>query len=94
LKGGQSTKVDKEQVRMAIFGREILGNVVVDRTGAVMGSLIDLSFDLNTGLISELLVEVEAGLDPSALPFEHAGRSVKIPGTAVARIAENIHLNV
>ena len=79
---------------MAIFGREILGNVVVDRTGAVVGSLIDISFDLNTGLISELLVDVEVGLDPSALPFEHAGQSVKIPGTAVARIAENIHLNV
>mgnify|MGYP006059984791 FL=1 len=79
---------------MAIFGREILGNVVVDRTGAVVGSLIDISFDLNTGLISELLVDVEAGLDPSALPFEQSGQSVKIPGTAVARIAENIHLNV
>ena len=79
---------------MAIFGREILGNAVVDRTGAVMGSLVDLSFDLNTGLISELFVEVDASLDASALPFEHTGNTVKIPGTAVARIAENIHLNV
>ena len=34
---------------MAIFGREILGNTVLDRTGASMGTLIDLSFDLNTG---------------------------------------------
>ena len=79
---------------MAIFGREILGNAVVDRTGAVMGSLVDISFDLNTGLISELLVEVDASLDASALPFDHAGSTVKIPGTAVARIAESIHLNV
>ena len=40
---------------MAIFGREILGNVVVDRTGAVVGSLVDISFDLNTGLILSLI---------------------------------------
>ena len=79
---------------MAIFGREILGNSVVDRTGAVMGSLVDLSFDLNTGLISELLVEVNASINASALPFEHTGNTVNIPGTAVARIAEYIHLKV
>jgi len=78
---------------MAIFGREILGNTVVDRTGATMGILTDLHVDLNTGLISELLVQIEADLDPSVLPFEHEGRVVKIPGTAVARIAEKIHLN-
>ncbi len=78
---------------MAIFGREILGNTVVDRTGATMGILTDMHVDLNTGLISELLVQIEADLDPSVLPFEHEGRVVKIPGTAVARIAEKIHLN-
>jgi len=48
---------------VAIFGREIIGNNVVDRTGAVLGSLVDLSFDLNTGVISELLVQVEATVD-------------------------------
>ena len=79
---------------MAIFGREIIGNNVVDRTGAVLGSLVDLSFDLNTGVISELLVQVEATVAASALPFENTGTTVHIPGTAVARIAENIHLNV
>ena len=79
---------------MAIFGREILGNTVLDRTGASMGTLIDLSFDLNTGVISELLVEVEASVNASALTFEHTENTVRIPGTAVARIADNIHLNV
>ena len=41
---------------MAIFGREILGNTVVDRTGATMGVLTDMHVDLNTGLVSEFLV--------------------------------------
>ena len=78
---------------MAIFGREILGNTVVDRTGEPMGVLTDIHVDLNTGLISELMVQVEADIDPAILPFEHEGRIVKIPGTAVTRIAEKIHLN-
>jgi sporulation protein YlmC with PRC-barrel domain len=78
---------------MAIFGREILGNTVVDRTGATMGILTDMHVDLNTGLVSEFLVQVEADIDPTVLPFDHVGRIVKIPSTAVARIAEKIHLN-
>ena len=61
---------------MAIFGREIIGNTVVDRTGAVLGSLVDLNVDMNTGMISELLVEVEATVDAAALPFEHSGLSL------------------
>ena len=78
---------------MAIFGREILGNTVVDRTGAPMGVLTDMHVDLNTGLVSEFLVQVEADIDPTVLAFDHVGRIVKIPSTAVARIAEKIHLN-
>ena len=78
---------------MAIFGREVLGRSVVDRTGAVLGTLQDLHFDLNTGTISELIVVVEASVDAAALPFEHKGNTVNIPATAVARIANNIHLN-
>ena len=78
---------------MAIFGREILGNTVVDRTGAPMGVLTDMHVDLNTGLVSEFLVQVESDIDPTVLPFDHVGRIVKIPSTAVARIAEKIHLN-
>ena len=78
---------------MAIFGREILGNTVVDRTGATMGILTDMHVDLNTGLVSEFLVQVEADIDPAVLPFDHVGRIVKIPSTSVARIAEKIHLN-
>ena len=78
---------------MAIFGREVLGRSVVDRTGAVLGTLQDLHLDLNTGTISELIVVVEASVDAAALPFEHRGNTVNIPATAVARIANNIPLN-
>jgi len=78
---------------MAVFGREMLGRQVLDRTGAVLGTLRDLQFDMNTGTISELIVEVEEGLRAASLPFEHQGNSVHIPASSVARIASNIHLN-
>lgn len=78
---------------MAIFGREVLGSSVLDCTGATLGTLTDIHIDLNTGSISELIVTVEATVDASALPFEHNGQTVTIPASAVARIANNIHLN-
>ncbi len=78
---------------MAIFGREILGRVVLDRTGATLGKLIDIHVDLNTGGLSELVVQVEAGLDPESLPFPSVGSAVAIPAVSVARVAAQIHLN-
>lgn len=78
---------------MAVFGREMLGRQVLDRTGAVLGTLRDLQFDMNTGTISELIVEVEEGVSAASLPFEHHENTVQIPASSVARIASNIHLN-
>lgn len=78
---------------MAVFGREMLGRQVLDRTGAVLGTLRDLQFDMNTGTISELIVEVEEGVSAASLPFENNENTVQIPASSVARIASNIHLN-
>lgn len=78
---------------MAIFGREMLGRAVLDRTGATLGTLIDLHVDLNTGSVSELVVQVEAGLDVNSLPFPTVGSAVAVPAASVARVATKIHLN-
>jgi len=78
---------------MAIFGREIIGLEVLDRAGVLLGNLVDLQVDLKTGGLNELLVEVEATVPASGLPFESEGSLVKIPSTAVARIGAKIHLN-
>lgn len=79
---------------MAIFGRELLGSSVLDRTGALLGRLSDIHFDLTTGMMSELVVDVEAGVDPGALPFERRGHAVLIPASAIARIGQKIHLSM
>ena len=71
----------------------MLGRDVLDRTGARLGRLIDLHIDLNTGSVSELLVEVAEGIDASALPFVSQGSSVMIPAASVARVATSVHLN-
>ena len=78
---------------MAIFGREMFGRTVLDRTGATLGTLIDLHVDLNTGSVSELLVQVEEGLDAASLPFPTVGSAVAIPAASVARVASSVHLN-
>ncbi|HJM54934.1 MAG TPA: PRC-barrel domain-containing protein [Poseidonia sp.] len=78
---------------MAIFGREVIGREVVDRTGVQLGSLTDIHFDLKTGSISELIVTVEPSVSASALPFESHENTVIIPADAVSRIATQIHLN-
>jgi sporulation protein YlmC with PRC-barrel domain len=48
---------------------------------------------MNTGTISELIVEVEEGVSAASLPFDHHENTVQIPASSVARIASNIHLN-
>ncbi|MBT5284992.1 MAG: hypothetical protein HOI79_05340 [Euryarchaeota archaeon] len=78
---------------MAIFGREVIGRLVVDRTGTDLGSLTDIHFDLKTGAISELIVTVVATVSAAALPFESRENIVMIPVDAVSRVATKIHLN-
>ena len=78
---------------MAIFGREVIGRLVVDRTGTDLGHLTDIHFDLKTGAISELVVTVEATVNAAALPFESREITVMIPVDAVSRVATKIHLN-
>jgi len=86
---GHSTEEDE----MAIFGREVIGRLVVDRTGTDLGNLTDIHFDLKTGAISELIVTVEATVNAAALPFESRENTVMIPVDAVSRVATKIHLN-
>tara|TARA_X000001036_G_C20590818_1_gene770702 strand:+ start:50 stop:328 length:279 start_codon:yes stop_codon:yes gene_type:complete len=84
-----NTEVDE----MAIFGREVIGREVMDRTGVHLGSLTDIHFDLKTGSISELIVTVEPSVSAAALPFESNENTVTIPADAVSRIGTQIHLN-
>ena len=79
---------------MAIFGREIIGRQVLDQTGETLGILIDLNFDLFSGLITEFIVKVNDDIDATKLPFEGESRVVKIPTEKINSVAKEIRLNV
>ncbi len=79
---------------MAIFGREIIGRQVLDQTGEALGVLIDLNFDLFSGLITEFIVKVNDDIDATKLPFESESHIVKIPTEQVNSVAKEIRLNV
>ena len=77
---------------MAIFAREVIGRMVVDSHGEILGTLNDLIFDIPTGAITEMRVEIEADLDASRLPWAAEDRMVMIPVDEVERVAARIHL--
>ncbi|MDA0716035.1 MAG: PRC-barrel domain-containing protein [archaeon] len=79
---------------MAIFGREIIGRQVFDQTGQELGILVDLHFDLFSGLITEFIVKVNDDIDAQKLPFECDYNIVKIPTEQVNSVAKEIRLSV
>lgn len=79
---------------MAIFGREIIGRKVFDQTGQELGILVDLHFDLFSGLITEFIVRVNDDIDPQKLPFDSDFDVVKIPTEQVNSVAKDIRLSV
>jgi len=79
---------------MAIFGREIIGRQVLDQTGEELGILVDLNFDLFSGLITEFIVKVNDDIDATKLPFEGESHVVKIPTEKINSVAKEIRLNV
>jgi sporulation protein YlmC with PRC-barrel domain len=79
---------------MAIFGREIIGRKVFDQTGQELGILVDLHFDLFSGLITEFIVRVNDDIDPQKLPFDCDFDVVKIPTEQVNSVAKDIRLSV
>ncbi|MGY8727833.1 MAG: PRC-barrel domain-containing protein [Candidatus Poseidoniales archaeon] len=77
---------------MAVFAREVIGREVVDSHSQLLGTLLDIVFDKQSGSISGIRVKVEENLDPTVLPWEMADGLMEIPVDEVARIASKVHL--
>jgi len=79
---------------MAVFGRELMGRTVLDKTGEKVGTIVDIVVDLATGTLSEFHVRPAEDLVVDLLPFERNDSGVIIPTGSVSRIAAQIHLAV
>jgi sporulation protein YlmC with PRC-barrel domain len=77
---------------MASFGREFIGRQVIDSNGDSLGVLDDISIEIRSGAILELLVQLEEDLDPSKLPWPSTKGICNVPADEVERISSRIHL--
>ena len=77
---------------MAVFANEVMGRDVVDKHNEKLGEISDLIIDKLSGSVTQIVVILEANLDPTLLPWDYRDGRVTIPVDDVSRIANRIHL--
>jgi len=77
---------------MAVFAKEVMGLDVVDSHNEKLGEVTDLVIDKLSGSITQIVVTLEANLEPSMLPWNYRDGRMNIPIDDVSRISNRIHL--
>ena len=77
---------------MAIFSNEIFGRDVVDSHNEKLGEIRDFVIDKSSGSVTQIVVKLEANLDPGMLPWESRNGLLSIPIDDVSRISNRIDL--
>ena len=77
---------------MAVFAKEVMGLDVVDSHNEKLGEVTDLVIDKLSGSITQIIVTLEANLEPSMLPWNYRDGRMNIPIDDVSRISNRIHL--
>ena len=77
---------------MAVFANEVMGRDVVDKHNEKLGEISDLIIDKLSGSVTQIIVILEANLDPTLLPWDYRDGRMTIPVDDVSRIANRIHL--
>ena len=77
---------------MAVFAKEVMGLDVVDSHNEKLGEVTDLVIDKSSGSITQIVVILEANLEPSMLPWNYRDGRMNIPIDDVSRISNRIHL--
>ena len=69
-----------------------MGLDVVDSHNEKLGEVTDLVIDKLSGSITQIVVNLEANLEPSMLPWNYRDGRMNIPIDDVSRISNRIHL--
>ena len=77
---------------MAVFAKEVMGLDFVDSHNEKLGEVTDLVIDKLSGSITQIVVNLEANLEPSMLPWNYRDGRMNIPIDDVSRISNRIHL--
>ena len=64
---------------MAVFAKEVMGRDVVDSHNEKLGEITDLVIDKLSGSVTQIVVILDATLDPSMLPWDFQDGRMTIP---------------
>jgi sporulation protein YlmC with PRC-barrel domain len=76
----------------ATFGQELIGLVVVDSRGDILGTVADLMVDLNSGAVGTLVIELQPSLDADKLPWPSEAGLMLLPSEEIERVGPQIVL--
>ncbi|MDG1541223.1 MAG: PRC-barrel domain-containing protein [Candidatus Thalassarchaeaceae archaeon] len=76
----------------ATFGQELIGLVVVDSRGDILGTVADLMLDLNSGAVGTLVIELQPSLDATKLPWPSEAGLMLLPSEEIDRVGPQIVL--
>ena len=76
----------------ATFGQELIGLVVVDLRGDILGTVADLMLDLNSGAVGTLVIELQPSLDADKLPWPSEAGLMLLPSEEIDRVGPQIVL--
>tara|TARA_B100000029_G_scaffold411146_1_gene413378 strand:+ start:71 stop:316 length:246 start_codon:yes stop_codon:yes gene_type:complete len=76
----------------ATFGQELIGLVVVDSRGDILGTVADLMLDLNSGAVGTLVIELQPTLDATKLPWPSEAGLMLLPSEEIDRVGPQIVL--
>ena len=76
----------------ATFGQELIGLVVVDSRGDILGTVADLMLDLNSGAVGTLVIELQLSLDADKLPWPSEAGLMLLPSEEIDRVGPQIVL--
>ena len=69
-----------------------MGRDVVDSHNEKLGTISDLVIDKLSGSVTQIIVVLEANLNPAMLPWDFRDGRMTIPIDDVSRISARIHL--
>ena len=69
-----------------------MGRDVVDSHNEKLGTISDLVIDKLSGSVTQIIVVLEANLNPTMLPWDFRDGRMTIPIDDVSRISTRIHL--
>ncbi|RAH14876.1 MAG: hypothetical protein CMB56_004225 [Methanobacteriota archaeon] len=78
---------------ITVFGHELVGRNVFDRSEELLGKVTDINIDFNSGNVQFICVELEKSINSEKLPWISSGDIVQVPVSVIEKISDAIYLS-